>query len=110
MRRPLIALAAGIAITVPAAVGLLGNASFAQRQPLTSPTSASTTTHPTPSPTVDDHGGNRPAGVSDDPPGDDHGGDRPRTGDDNSGSGSDSSGHGSDDSSADDSGGHGSDD
>ena len=31
----------------------------------------------------DDHGGDRPPGVSDDEPGDDHGGDRPRTGDDN---------------------------
>ena len=53
MRRPLIALAAGVALTVPAAVGLLTNASFAQRPPLTSPTSASTTTHPTPSATDD---------------------------------------------------------
>src|SRR4029078_7083790 len=39
MRRLLIVLAAGIVVTVPALVGLLGNASFAQRLPLRSPTS-----------------------------------------------------------------------
>ena len=100
MRRLLIVLAAGIAVTVPALFGLLGNASFAQRLPLRSPTSAtatsddtpssSPTSSATPSPTEsgDDHGGDRPPGVSDDEPGDDHGGDRPRTGDDSSGHGS----------------------
>ncbi len=117
MRRLLIALVAGVVVAVPAAVGLFGNASFAQRLPLRSPTSAaspSETESPTPSPSPtesepgDDHGGNRPPGTSDDEPGDDHGGDRPRTGDDdNSGPGSSNSGHGSDDTSADDNSGRG---
>ena len=39
MRRLLIALLAGVAVAVPASVGLLGNASFAERLPLHSPTS-----------------------------------------------------------------------
>ena len=86
MRRLLIALVAGIVVAVPAAVGLLGNASFAQRLPVRSPTSESSSSAtesstPTPSPTEsepgDDHGGNRPPGTTDDEPGDDHGGDRP---------------------------------
>ncbi|HWO52486.1 MAG TPA: hypothetical protein VNN23_12865, partial [Ornithinibacter sp.] len=129
MRRLLIALLAGVAVAVPASVGLLGNASFAERLPLHSPTSdlsssAPESPTPTPSPTEsepgddhggdrpvgtsddepgDDHGGDRPVGASDDEPGDDHGGDRPRSGDDdNSGPGSQSSGHGPDDSTADD--------
>ena len=108
MRRLLIVLAAGLAVTVPALVGLLGNASFAQRLPVRAPAAtAPVTATPSPSHTAsepgDDHGGDRPRGTSDDPPGDDHGGDRPRTGDD-------SSRHGGDDDSGDDSGGHGSDD
>ena len=118
MRKLLIALVAGVAVTVPAAIGLFGNASFAQRLPVSSPSSSASpseveSTTPAPSPTEpepgddhggdrpagvsddapgDDHGGDRPAGVSDDAPGDDHGGDRPRTGEDNSGRGSHSSG------------------
>ena len=49
MRRLLIVLAAGIVVSVPALVGLLGNASFAQRLPLRSPTSASASSDDTPS-------------------------------------------------------------
>ena len=102
MRRLLIALVAGVVVTVPAAVGLFGNASFAQRLPLRSPTRHAprparprapprARAPPSPSPATTTAATARP-GVSDDEPGDDHGGDRPRTGDDdNSGPGSTSS-------------------
>jgi hypothetical protein len=110
------------AAVVPAATGLLANASFSQEVPVRtppqaqllvddgpSPTSSSTpTTSPGPSGTATRH-------VE---PGDDHGGDRDRTsrtteaGDDHGGSSD--SGRGSDDDGTDDSGtgsgGHGSDD
>ena len=128
MRKLLIALVAAAAVTVPASVGLFGNASFAQRLPVRSPVNSVSPSHTASPEPGDDHGGDRPAGVSDDAPGDDHGGDRPagvsddapgddhggdraRTGADGSGSGSGrSGGHSSDDRSGDDSGGHGSDD
>ena len=109
MRKLLVALVAGVVVTVPAVIGLFGNASFAQRLPLRSPASSSSpseTDSPEPGDDHggdrpagvsddapgDDHGGDRPAGVSDDAPGDDHGGDRARSSEDNSGRGSDSSG------------------
>jgi len=116
MRRiALITVGAAVAV-IPALAGVLGNASFAERLPVPSPTTV--TSSPSASATPDDpathdagddHGGDRPRSVSDDPAthdaGDDHGGTDSsgrHGGDDGRDSGSDdhggeSGGHGSDD-------------
>ncbi|NHA68310.1 hypothetical protein [Phycicoccus flavus] len=120
MRRiALFALGAAVAVT-PALVGLVGNASFAQRLPVRPPAAvAATPTPTTPTPTTsddpvthdagDDHGGDRPRAASDDPvthdagddhSGDDHGGDDrgvSRDDHDDHEDGDRSGGHGSDD-------------
>jgi len=72
MRRIIVAAAAVLAV-VPASLGLLGNASFAQNVPVRVPSQASV---------LDDHGGQRPYVES----GDDRSGPNPHTepGDDNS--------------------------
>ncbi|MFB7893959.1 hypothetical protein ACFC1I_17295 [Microbacterium sp. NPDC056044] len=136
----LLGAAALVLVAVPAVIGLWGNSSFAQSVPVRVPSSGQVVTPtpalPTPSPsaTVDDHGGDVPrdqrtepgddrdlngTGSTDAPsappattvpPVDDHGGDVPRDqrtepGDDRrSGGSDDSGGHGSDDSGSDDSG------
>lgn len=129
-------------VAVPAIIGLWGNASFAQTVPVRVPASGQVlTATPTPSPSasVDDHGGDTPrdqrtepgddrdvqGGVPQSPAPspsaddgvDDHGGDRPRDertepGDDRGSGSDDSGGHGSDDDRDDDHGGsgHGGDD
>ncbi|MGU3646313.1 hypothetical protein ACLBXX_15200 [Microbacterium sp. C23T] len=123
-----------VLVAVPAVIGLWGNTSFAQSVPVRVPSSGQVVTPtpvaPTPSPsaTVDDHGGDVPRDQrtepGDDrdvngngstgatpgttaPPVDDHGGDVPRDqrtepGDDRDSGGSDNSGSGH--------GGHGGDD
>ena len=113
MRRTLILLVGVLVAAVPATVGLMGNASFAERLPVRSP-SATASAGPTvpagPTATVDDKGDRRPAGVSDDPATHDANDD---TGGQSSGSGSgDDSGHdsGDDHGGESGSGGHGSDD
>lgn len=94
MKRTTITLAALLAALVPAAVGLWGNASFSQAVPVRVPASAEVVT---PSPTVDDHGGDTSRDQRTEPgddrsatstrtptsprtteAGDDHGGDTPR--------------------------------
>jgi hypothetical protein len=110
MKKMLIFGAAAIAALLPAGIGLAANPSFSARVPL-APAQVRLVTSdrsPTPSPTAtpspgrsDDHGGNRPKGVSDDPPGDDHGGNRS----DNKGSHN----KGGDDKGGDNKGGHGND-
>ncbi|WP_439592250.1 hypothetical protein [Microbacterium sp.] len=128
-----------VLVAVPAMIGLWGNASFAQSVPVRVPASGQIATPaPTPSPSssVDDHGGDTPrddrtepgddrdangGGTQSPAPApsqggaDDHGGDTPRDqrtepGDDRRSGSDDSSGRGSDDSGrgSDDSSGRGS--
>ena len=97
-RIALITVGAAVAVT-PALVGVLGNASFAERLPVRAPSSATSSASPSATPSSsatsddpashdanDDHGGDRPRGGSDDPAShdanDDHGGDRDRSGGD----------------------------
>jgi hypothetical protein len=133
MKRTIITVAALVAVLIPAAAGLWGNASFSQAVPVRVPASAEVVTPTLPTPTVtgtsevgDDHGGETPRDQRTEPgddrdgatstptvsrstdDGDDHGGETPRDqrtepGDDRDGE-SGNSGPGSDDS------GHGSDD
>ena len=112
--RILLAAGALVVVAVPAVVGLWGNASFAQSVPVRVPASGQVVT-PTPSPTVDDHGGATPRDQRTEP-----GDDRDVNGSGTSGtsgsgsgssgsgtSGSGSSGHGGDDAAGDDHGGSG---
>jgi hypothetical protein len=105
IRRLVIAALALVAATIPAVVGLLGNASFVQALPLPSRTIATSTGQghgstaiPSPAATVpgDDHGGERARDRPDDTSGDDHGG--PRSADDSATSGRQSDNSGSGDS------------
>ena len=65
MRRIIVTVGAALIVTVPAAIGLIGNTSFAQSVPVRLPPQATV---------ADDHGG-RPA-ASTPEPGEDHGGQR----------------------------------
>ncbi|HOA02357.1 MAG TPA: hypothetical protein PKI27_08575, partial [Dermatophilaceae bacterium] len=109
MKRIVMAIAATAAV-VPAALGLLGNESFAQSLPTAVPASVQlvSSSSSTPAGTADDNGGDRTtrtAEPGDDhggdrttrtaEPGDDHGGDRPRTSTSSSTSASSSSTTGS---------------
>ncbi len=66
MKRIVLTSAAGLLVAVPAAMGLVGNTSFAQNVPVRVPPQATV---------VDDHGGLSPASSADQR--DDHGGPRP---------------------------------
>ena len=75
MKRIVMAIAATAAV-VPAALGLLGNESFAQSLPTAVPASVQlvSSSSSTPAGTADDNGGDRTTRTAE--PGDDHGGDR----------------------------------
>ncbi|HPZ70141.1 MAG TPA: hypothetical protein PL150_14830, partial [Dermatophilaceae bacterium] len=75
MKRIVMAIAATAAV-VPAALGLLGNESFAQSLPTAVPASVQlvSSSSSTPAGTADDNGGDRATRTAE--PGDDHGGDR----------------------------------
>jgi hypothetical protein len=64
MKGILITAGAALLVAVPAAMGLVGNTSFAQSVPVRVPAQARVL--------YDDHGGQRPASTTE--PGDDHGG------------------------------------
>lgn len=137
----IIAGAAVVLAATPAIIGLWSNPSFSQTIPVRVPASGQVVPlevagTPSPSPSIDDNGGDVPRDQRTEPGDDrdvqgatpspsaspdDHGGDRPRDertepGDDRRSGGSDDSGHGSDDDDSsgrepdDDSSGHGSDD
>jgi hypothetical protein len=77
MRGILITAGAALLVAVPAAMGLVGNTSFAQSVPVRVPAQARVL--------YDDHGGQRPTTTTE--PGDDHGGQRPTTTTDHGGQG-----------------------
>jgi hypothetical protein len=69
MKGILVTAGAALLVAVPAAMGLVGNTSFAQSVPVRVPAQARVL--------YDDHGGQRPTTATE--PGDDHGGQRPTT-------------------------------